>query len=167
MFPTFFFDVCVSVTRSISRALGQVNLTPRAINCYVRIARQLDLEVLAPLQLPARRIQRRESVPDAVADRKRIQAEQLVIQNEQAGIQNEEAIAQPRMIQNRRNSMPEFQNIVYPIQDEIVMVERRFNEVLGQPAEDVVELPMNNLDQSEVKLNHFEKFRKLAPIGTI
>lgn len=65
-----------SVTRSISRILNRLNLSERVINAYISLPRHPKTELLVRVQMPARRLQRRESVPVIAADVNRIQLEQ-------------------------------------------------------------------------------------------
>lgn len=124
-----------TVTRSITRAL----------NCYVRVDRDIELDVLAQVQLPARRIQRRESVPEAGVDLERIHNEQLVAQNEHNGVMEE----QPRMVQNRRHSISEMERVAAVNPDAMEIVEQRFNQVLGQQGP----IEGEDIDPVEVLLN--------------
>lgn len=77
------------------------------MNCYVRVERDIKLDVRAQVQLLARRIQRRESVSEAGVDLERINNKLLVVQNEHNCVMDE----QPRMVRNRRHSITEMERV--------------------------------------------------------
>lgn len=115
------------------------------MNCYVRVDRNIELDLLAQVQLPARRIRRRESVPEAGVDLERIHNEQLVAQNEHNGVMEE----QPQMVHKWRHSISEMERIAAVNPDAMEIVEQRFNQVLGQQAP----IEGEHIDAVEVLLN--------------
>lgn len=65
-----------SVTRSISRILSRLNVSEQAIHAHVSIRPHPQTELLAQVQMPARRLQRRASVQVIEAQNNHIRLEQ-------------------------------------------------------------------------------------------
>lgn len=80
-----FYGFLSSVTRSIRRMLDRLNLDERIINAFVSIRPNPRTEVMARLQMPARLLQRRESVPVIAAVE--VERTRLEQQNNMVGLE--------------------------------------------------------------------------------